>query len=730
MGLTLRVLLVDDDAESAGQIVRALMGRTAPRFEVERAQAISSARWQLTTDTYDIALLNLARCEPRGLAAVALLQALTPDLPILVHAPAAQENLALKAVQQGAADYLITEQIYPTVLVRSIRHAIERQLAAVRHRSAEQALRESEARYRALFEQSRDAIVLMDRDRNITAANRALSDLLGYSASQIIGRNLHLLYCDSADAHELEAELAAKASSREAETRLRRVDGTTVWCLLSTATRMDDQGEICGYQAIIHDITDRKRAEERLIHNALHDALTGLPNRALFADRLNMAMARMRRHPSHRFAVLFLDLDRFKVVNDSLGHAAGDRLLVEIASVLVTCTRREDTVARLGGDEFAILLDGITGEQDAINTVDRIQQRLMQPFDIAGHHLFTSASIGVAFPAVEEQTTSEELLRNADIAMYGAKAAGPAHMRIYDRAMHERAAVLLELETDLRHAVTRKEFELVYQPIIALRDDRIAGIEALIRWRHPRRGLLQPHDFVPVAEETGLIVEIGWWALSEACRQAAAWLELCPPDRCPVMSVNLSSRQIMAPDLVERVESTLDETGLPGRLLSLEITESTLMSDSAVTAASLVRLRAMGIQLCIDDFGTGYSSLAYLHALPIDVLKIDRSFIGAIGSSEERSELVGTIISLARRLGITAVAEGVETQDQITRLQQMGSEYVQGFYYSKPISSHDTAALLKQRSVTPPATAIVRVARSAAQVDRQGRRSSVRTQRP
>jgi diguanylate cyclase (GGDEF)-like protein/PAS domain S-box-containing protein len=728
MGSTLRVLLVDDDAESARHLVRTLLEASTPQFEVERAQAFSALR-QLTEDQYDIALLNLARCNPGGLAAVALLQAQAPNLPILVHAPAAQENLALKAVQQGAADYLITEQIYPTVLVRSIRHAIERQLAAVRHRSAEQALRESEARYRALFEQSRDAIVLMDRDRTITAANRALSDLLGYNSTQLVGRNLHLLYCDSADAHGLDAELSAKASSREAETRLRRIDGTTVWCLLSTAARVDDTGSVCGYQAIIHDITDRKRAEERLIHNALHDALTGLPNRALFSDRLNMAMARMRRHPSHRFAVLFLDLDRFKVVNDSLGHAAGDRLLVEIASVLVSCTRREDTVARLGGDEFAILLDGIAGNQDALATVDRIQKRLMQPFDIAGHHLFTSASIGVAFPAPDEAQPAEELLRNADIAMYGAKAVGPALHRVYDRAMHERAAVLLELETDLRHAVARNEFELVYQPIISLCDDRIAGIEALIRWRHPRRGLLQPHDFVPVAEETGLIVEIGWWALREACRQAAAWLELCPPDRCPVMSVNLSSRQIMAPDLVERVENTLDETGLPGRLLSLEITESTLMRDSAVTASSLVRLRAMGIQLCIDDFGTGYSSLAYLHALPIDVLKIDRSFINAIGSSDERSELVGTIISLARRLGITAVAEGVETHAQLAKLQQMGSEYVQGFYYSKPISSRDTAILLAQRTMSPPG-AVMRVSRAAsAQTDRQGRRT-LRSQRP
>ena len=722
MGTTLRVLLVDEDATSARQLIRTLMAEGAPSFEVERAQAFSTARRRLIEAEFDVLLLNLVRSDPSGLAALALLQAQAPDIPIVVYAPAAEENIALKAVQLGAADYLISEQIYNTVLVRAIRHAIERQEADARQRAAEQALRDSEARYRALFEQSRDAIVLMDRERSITAVNGALTELLGYAPNQLLGHSFHLMYYDSADAQELEAALAAKSSSREAETRLRHIDGSIVWCLLSTAARRDDHGTVCGYQTIIHDITDRKRAEERLMHNALHDALTGLPNRALFADRLNMSLARMRRHKEHRFAVLFLDLDRFKIVNDSLGHAAGDRLLVEIARALVSCIRREDTVARLGGDEFAILLDGIAGETEAEVTVERIQSCLMQPFDIAGQHLFTSASIGVAFPTAREEQP-EDLLRNADIAMYSAKAAGPAHYRIYDTTMHERAAVLLELETDLRHALTRSEFILEYQPIVSLLEKRVSGVEALIRWQHPRRGLLQPHEFVPVAEETGLIVDIGWWALREAARQAASWLQLCPPELCPVMSVNLSTRQVMAPDLVERIETILTETGLPGRLLSLEITESTLMRDSAITAASLVRLRAMGIQLCIDDFGTGYSSLAYLHALPIDGLKIDRSFIGAIGSNDERSELVGTIITLAHRLGITAVAEGVETETQLERLQQMGSEYVQGFFYSQPIGADEAASLITRR-VLPMGMQTLSVSRAGPAADRPGRRAA------
>jgi diguanylate cyclase (GGDEF)-like protein/PAS domain S-box-containing protein len=687
------VLLVDDDPQSVSRIRAALSGTGPSRFRIRQARSVRLAQQRLARKGTDVLLLNLSRSGMQPLGALALLQAQAPRVPVLVLASKEEEHLALKAVKQGAHDYLLTEQIYRTVLIRALRHAVEQREANARSAAAERALRESEARYRALFEQSRDAIVLADAAGRITNVNRATAELLGYRALDLGGRPLASLQFEPAVPEEL--ELAELRASWEFETRLRRRGGDYVWCLLSAAAQRDEAGTIIGYQAIIHDITERKLAEDRLMHSALHDALTGLPNRALLADRLDMAFARMRRYHEQGFAVLFLDLDRFKVVNDSLGHAIGDKLLLRVAEVLKSCVRDEDTVARMGGDEFAILLNGVHDEEGARATVLRIQEQLAQPFALDGHSLFTSASIGMAFPASPEQTAAD-LLRNADMAMYRAKAAGPARYRVFLTDMHTRAADLLRLETDLRLAVARNEFELHYQPIIGLDNDDVIGMEALIRWHHPERGLLAPADFIDLAEETGLIVPMGWWALRQACRQAKLWSSLCH-DVCPTMNVNLSSRQIMVPDLVEQVEAILTETGLPGASLALEITEHTLMSDTAVTASSLVRLRALGIQLTLDDFGTGYSSLGYLHALPIDGLKIDRSFVHALGSVDDRAGLVGTIISLARRLDITAVAEGVETEAQLTELRRLGSEYVQGFLFSRPVAAHEATAFIAQR---------------------------------
>jgi len=689
---SVRVLLVDDDTANARRIQRTLNSEAAPEFLVDEVGALSTATARLHQEQYDIALLNLAHHDVSGLGALALLQTMAPRLPIVVLAPAERESLALKAVQAGASDYLITEQIYRTVLVRAIRHGIERQQAEARSRAAERALRESEALYRALFEQSRDAIMLMDRQRRIVDVNPATLELLGYSALDLAGKSFESLYVDDGGV-ELRAQLALDGAAREHETRLRHRGGGAVWCLLAAAARKDDNGEIVGYQAIIHDITERKRAEERLRHHALHDSLTGLPNRALFADRLGVAIARTKRHPLHRFAVLFLDLDRFKLINDSLGHAAGDAMLRRIADVLRSCVRAEDTIARLGGDEFAVLLDGITADEDAIGTAERIQSCLTEPLEIGAQLVFTSASIGISFPESAEQP-AEELLRNADIAMYRAKSEGPARHVVFRLGMHERATEQLEIETDLRQALINSEFVLHYQPIIALAPMRVSGMEALVRWHHPRRGMLMPEEFIGVAEDTGLIVPLGWWAMEEACRQARMWMQFCQGEECPTISVNLSSEQLRDPDLVERMETILGRHGVPGRMLSIEITESTLMSDSAVTAALLIRMRALGIRLCLDDFGTGYSSLAYLHALPIDVLKIDRSFVAALGTGSDRAGLCGTIIGLARRLDITVVAEGVETQQQLEQLNQLGAEYAQGFLFSAPLEASRAAGLL------------------------------------
>ena len=697
MGSTpVRVLLVDADTNSIARFRGMLQAQSAPVFQVGSACTIREAERLILDATPDIILLNLHGWEPGGLAALALLQASAPSTPVIVMASSGEEHTALKAVQQGAHDYVLTDQVYETLLVRSIRHALERQKVEANRRTAVRALRLSERRYRALFEQSRDALYITDSSGGLVEGNAALVEMTGYGIDELYGKQLDVLFANPLDWQAVQAELQSRGYARDVEVRMRRRDGVYLWCLLSAAKRIDDEVEVRGYQGIIHDITDRKQAEERLRYNALHDPLTGLPNRALFVDRLATALARWRREPEQRCAVLFMDLDRFKVVNDSLGHAVGDALLMRVAGALGSCVRAHETVARLGGDEFAILLE-VEREEDAVNAAQRVQQRLADSFQLHGQNMFTSASIGIALPDDPEQQP-DDLLRNADIAMYRAKKGGPARTEVFAPSMHETAISLLELETDLRTAVARGELTLHYQPIMSLPDQRVIGLEALIRWQHPRRGLLMPHDFIPIAEETGMIVSIGWWVLRQACRQGRALLTSSPPGRCPYIAVNLSAKQLALPDLADGVIDILEETGMPGTLLSLEITESSLVPNADTAARTLARLRDAGVRICIDDFGTGYSSLAYLHSLPIDGLKIDRSFISLLGSSSDRSELVQTIISLAARLGITTVAEGVETVAQLQHLEILGPESCQGFLFSRPVESSAVGQLLRSSS--------------------------------
>jgi diguanylate cyclase (GGDEF)-like protein/PAS domain S-box-containing protein len=686
-----RVLLVDDDTRGLAQLGGILEAQPAPSFVVDYATSPATAEPLLRSFRPDIVLFNLS-ARDGGLSGLALLQVIS-NVPVIALAPTDQEALALKAVMQGADEYLLTDQIYDTLLVRSIRHALERRRADDRRRVAERAQRISERRYRALFEQSRDALYITDSLGAIIEINAATVLLLGHGMDELYGRTLATLFADADEYDRTQRQIREHGYARELEVRLRRKDGELLWCLLSAAERLDDDAEVRGYQGIIHDITDRKRAEERLLHNAFHDALTGLPNRALFTDRLNVALARWRRDRAEGCAVLFLDLDRFKVVNDSLGHSVGDALLMRVAGALASCLRAHETVARLGGDEFAVLLEQVTSIDDAVSATQRIQERLAAAFELQDQSMFTSASIGIALPDDDEQS-ADDLLRNADIAMYRAKAAGPGRYEVFAAGMHTVAINLLEIETDLRHALGRNEFVLYYQPIVSLPDQRVVGFEALLRWNHPRRGLLLPHDFIGIAEETGLMVPIGWWALREACAHGRALLDHMPARTCPYVAVNLSSRQLSNPSLAERVLEILGETGLPGALLSLEITESSLVTNVSGVVDGLVKLRSAGVRICIDDFGTGYSSLSYLNTLPVDGLKIDRSFVSMLGSSGDRSELVRTIIALASRLGISTVAEGVETSAQLQHLQRLGSVSMQGFLFSQPMEAAAARALL------------------------------------
>ncbi len=451
------------------------------------------------------------------------------------------------------------------------------------------------------------------------------------------------------------------------------------------------------------ELTERKRAEKRLAHTALHDSLTDLPNRVLFMDRLSQTMQRAKRRKGYQYAVLFLDLDRFKIVNDSLGHKIGDQLLIESSTRLAACLRGEDTVARFGGDEFVVLLDDIQDSSDAIRVAERIQNDLSIPYDLDGYRVIVFVSTGIVF-GDSAYVQPDDIVRDADIAMYRSKGKGLGRYEIFDPSMLDRVMTRLELETDLRKALENQEFVVHYQPILEMKNDKIIGFEALVRWQHPTKGLIPPAEFIPTAEETGLIVPLGYWVLDEACRQLHAWHSQYPMDPPLTMNVNLSTRQCAQPDLLKKIATILKKNELEPRFLKLELTESLIIDESGTTAAMLSDLQDMGIQVQIDDFGTGYSSLSYLHTLPVDTLKIDRSFISRLGINSNNTEIVQTILALAHNLGMKVVAEGVETDQQLSSLKNMNCEFVQGFLFAKPVNGLEAGALLGKSHSFPKST--------------------------
>ena len=450
------------------------------------------------------------------------------------------------------------------------------------------------------------------------------------------------------------------------------------------------------------EINERQRIEEQLIHDAFHDTLTGLPNRALFIDRLKIALSRFARHSERQFAVFFIDLDRFKLVNDSLGHLNGDSLLVGVARRLEAVLRSNDIVARLGGDEFMIMVEDLNDPNDAFLLAQQIQDALGQSFEIGGHELFVSASIGIALSG-GGYTRPDAMMRDADAAMYRAKAAGKARSEIFDKDMHTQGVKRLQLETDLRRAIQRDEFTIHYQPIVNLQTKQIAGFEALVRWQCPERELIAPSEFIAVAEETGMIVQIGQWVLRESCRRMQIWetrRRLLDPSSQPLtMSVNLSCKQFLQPDLVEQVEAALSEAGLPASCLKLEITESHIMENTDLAIAMMNRLRVLGVEFSLDDFGTGYSSLDHLHRLPVSYLKIDRSFVNRMRANGENCEIVQTIIMLAQNFKMSVIAEGIETEEQSGQLRQMGSEFGQGFLFAQPESAEKVEEWFMQKEI-------------------------------
>lgn len=683
-----RLLIVDDNEMNRDMLARRL---SRNGYSVELADSARQLMEHIAAGNVDLVLLDIEMPEVSGLEALKKLRERysSIQLPVIMVTAKTQSEDVVKALSLGANDYLTKPIDLPVALAR-----IGTQLS---HKYAQEALRESEERYALAARGANDGLWDWNLQTGRVYFSPRWKAMLGWQEGEIAdapeewyGR-IH-----DADRERVKEEIAAHQDGLtphfESEHRVLHKDGTFRWMLSRGLAVHDPSGKVLRMAGSQTDITERK----------VSDPLTGLPNRLLFIDRLGRLIKHAKRRKDHLFAILFLDLDGFKMINDSLGHLVGDQLLLGVAGRLEKCLRATDTVARLGesftvarlgGDEFTVLLDDLKDPADARSAAERLMKALVPPFIVGGKEVFTSVSIGIALSnaAYEE---AEDMLRDADTAMYRAKSMGKARYEVFDADMRASVMARLQLETDLRGALEREEFRNFYQPIVSLDSGQIVGFEALLRWQHPSRGLIGPDEFIGVAEETGLIRELGWWNLREACRQITDWRASSFQHRDLCISVNLSAKQFLQPNLVEDIRKLLEELHLPPEALKLEITESTVMGDPSTAVEMLQQLRTLGIRLAIDDFGTGYSSLSYLHRFPLDTLKIDRSFINDIRDDGEGLEIARTILPMANNLRLDVVAEGVETLEQVSLLRKLHCKYGQGFYFSRPLSAEGTTALL------------------------------------
>jgi diguanylate cyclase (GGDEF)-like protein/PAS domain S-box-containing protein len=563
---------------------------------------------------------------------------------------------------------------------------------------AEKALRESEEKFRQIAENIREIFYLSDlRKPEILYVSSAYQAIWGRTCQSLYAKPASFLEAVHPEDLSLvieSLERQKEGESTRCEYRIIRPDGSVRWVCDRCFPIRDEKGQLYRWCGVVEDITERRKAEEQLRHDALHDTLTGLPNRTLLMDRLERLIKRNQRHKKEQFAVLFLDLDRFKVINDSLGHLVGDQLLIALARRLQKCQRASDTIARIGGDEFVILLEDISSVDDAIQVAERIQHELMFPFILNSHEVFVSASIGITLSS-EHYSQPACLLRDADSAMYCAKVCGKARHEVFNPSMHARVLKQLTLENKLRRALNSQELVVFYQPIVSLETNLLQGFEALVRWKHPEEGTICPNDFIPLAEETGLIIPLDRSVLHQACHQLRRWKEQFCPNVPLSISVNLSGKQFARLDLIEQIDRILAETGLEGQYLKLEITESVLIENTESTAEILRQLQQRKIQVCLDDFGTGYSSLSYLHRFPINSIKIDRSFVNHIKNNNSNNVIIRAIMTMAHELGIEVIAEGIEKVEQLVFLKSLGCHYGQGYWFSPPRDSTAMEVWLK-----------------------------------
>lgn len=673
-------LLVVEDDDKIGMVLSLRLRQKG--YLVELVENGKQAIELIGRLQFDLVLLDIKMPEISGLDVLKILRqrCSSTDLPVIMVSGMSTSQEIVEALDLGANDFVSKPIDFAVALAR-----IRTQLS---HKQAEEALRESEERYALAMRGANDGLWDWNLRINQLYYSPRWKSMLGYEENEIDDspeewfRRIHPDDIDRVKA-DIVDHLAGRTPHYENEHRMLHKNGAYRWMLSRGLAVWDSDSKATRMAGSQTDITEAK----------VSDALTGLPNRLLFMDRLGRMTERAKYVEDYRCAVLFLDLDRFKVVNDSLGHLIGDQLLIEVAKRLRACLHTADTVARLGGDEFTILLEDIKQISDATGVAERIQKELAAPFSLNGQEVFTTASIGIAL-SDKSYEKPEDLLRDADTAMYRAKALGKARYELFDAEMRERAVTRLSLETDLRRAVLRKEFRVHYQPIVSLLNGQICGFEALVRWHHPTRGLLRPQEFITVAEETGLIIPIGRSVLHQACLQTKLWQNSYPGEAPLMICVNFSEKQFMQADLARQIQQTLEETGLEASSLKLELNESAFVNIAHSSSTLLKEVTDLGIRLFVDDFGTGYSSLSFLYRFPIDTLKIDRTFINRMGIDEQVSEIVQTVVRLAHNLGVKVIAEGVENTQQLEQSKALGCEYGQGYFFSYPVEEQVAGNLL------------------------------------